>query len=220
MARKTGEKGLKQEPVSFPCGELSLEGTYYLPEGTGAFPGVVLCHPHPLFGGSMDNNVIYSVTKALTEKSIAVLTFNFRGVGGSQGKYGGGLEEQDDVTSAIDYLSSRLDTDKGRVGLAGYSFGAMMALPVAIADKRVKALALISMPPGPEQISQLKDCFTPKLLISGTNDTVVPVEKARLMAREAGEPKETEIIQGADHIWWGYEEVLAEKVTEFLTQKL
>jgi len=191
-----------------------------VPDGKGAFPGLVLCHPHPLFGGSMDNNVIYSVSKALTEKSIAVLTFNFRGVGGSQGRYGGGLGEQEDVTSALDYLSKRKDIDKGRVGLAGYSFGAMVALPVANADKRVKALVLISMPPGPEQISQLKNCFTPKLLISGTNDTVVPVEKARLMAGEAGEPNETELIQGADHIWWGYEEVLAEKVSEFLTQKL
>ena len=220
MARKTGEEGLKPEPVRFPCGELSLEGTYYLPDGKGAFPGVVLCHPHPLFGGSMDNNVIYSVTKALTEKSIAVLTFNFRGVGGSQGRYGGGLEEQEDVTSALDCLSKRRDIDKGRVGLAGYSFGAMMALPVAIADKRVKALALISMPPGPEQISQLKSCSRPKLLISGSNDMVVPVEQAEIMGRVAEEPKEYEIVQGADHIWWGYEEVLAEKVTEFLMQKL
>ncbi len=168
----------------------------------------------------MDNNVVRSVSRALVSKSIVALMFNFRGVGGSQGRFGGGLAEQEDVTCALDWLVSGTEVDKGRVGLAGYSFGAMVALPVAVADDRVKALALISMPPGPEQISSLKNCSIPKLLISGSNDTVVPVKQAEIMGREAAEPKQSEIIQGADHIWWGYEEVMAEKVTDFLAQKL
>jgi uncharacterized protein len=105
------------------------------------------------------------------------------------------------------------------VGLVGYSFGAMVALPVGCSDDRVKALALISMPPVPEQISQLKNCVKPKFLICGTDDAVVPKEMAQRMGSEAAEPKEFELISGADHIWWGYEAVLAKKVADFFKDK-
>jgi alpha/beta superfamily hydrolase len=168
----------------------------------------------------MDNNVILSVSLALVKKSVIAFAFNFRGVGGSQGGFGGGIAEQEDVTSAVSWIVSQPEADKGRIGLAGYSFGANVALPVACADDRVRALALISMPPGPEQISQLKSCAKPKLLICGTNDSVVPLEQAQLMAREAAEPKQFELISGADHIWWGYESVLAGKVVDFFDEIL
>jgi len=168
----------------------------------------------------MDNNVVHSISAALVEKSIVALMFNFRGVGGSQGRFGAGVAEQEDIICALDWIEARPEVAKKKIGLAGYSFGAMVALPVAISDNRVEAVALISMPPGPEQVSQLKICYTPKLLISGSNDTVVPLKRAQLMAREAAEPKQSEIINDADHIWWGYEEVLAEKVSDFFIKKL
>ena len=85
---------MKQTSISFSCGSISLEGLYYLPQGDGALPGVVLCHPHPLFGGSMDNNVVLAVASALVEQSIAALMFNFRGVGRSRGNFGNGIDEQ------------------------------------------------------------------------------------------------------------------------------
>jgi len=220
VAWKTGEKGLKQKRVSFASGKLTLEGLINFPQRDGTFPVVVLCHPHPLYGGSMDNNVILAVSSALVEKSIIALMFNFRGVGGSQGKFGGGIGEWEDVSAALSWIMSQPAVDKGRVGLAGYSFGAMVALPVGCSDDRVKALSLISMPPGPEQISQLKKCTKPKLLICGTNDMVVPAKEAERMGREAAEPKQFELISGADHIWWGYESILAQKVTDFFTLTL
>ena len=146
--------------------------------------------------------------------------FNFRGVGGSQGNFGGGIAEQEDAASAISWVTSQPESDGNRVGLFGYSFGAAVALPVACADARVKAVALVSMPPGPAQMSLLKKCAKPKLIISGTDDAVVPLEQARLMHREAAEPKQFELISGADHVWWGHENTLAEKVAAFFEQTL
>lgn len=163
----------------------------------------------------MDNNVIQAASSALVEKSIVAFMFNFRGVGGSEGSYGDGISEQDDVVAAISWLFSQSAVDSHRVGLLGYSFGAGVALPVACVDERVMAVALISLPPGPSQVSQLKNCNKPKLMVCGTNDFVVPPDQAKLMGREAAEPKQLELISGADHFWLGYEMVLKEKITAF-----
>jgi len=220
VAGETGEKGLKQKHVSFPCGKLTLEGLCYFPDKDGLFPAVVMCHPHPLFGGSMDNNVILAVSSAVVENSMIAFMFNFRGVGRSQGSFGGGIDEQEDAVAAVSWIISQPGVEASRLGLTGYSFGATVVLPVAIADNRVRALALISMPPGPEQISQLKKCTKPKLLICGTDDSVVPIEQAKRMGKEAAEPKKFELVNGADHVWWGYESKLAKKVADFFDQIL
>jgi alpha/beta superfamily hydrolase len=167
----------------------------------------------------MDNNVILSVSSALVEKSIMAFMFNFRGVGGSQGSFGGGIAEQEDVAAAISWLISQPVVDSNRVGLLGYSFGAAVALPVACADERVKAVALISMPPA-SQVSQLRGCLKPKLMACGTDDFVVPLDQAKLLNQEAAEPKQIELVDGADHFWLGYETVLAEKVAAFFENKI
>jgi alpha/beta superfamily hydrolase len=167
----------------------------------------------------MDNNVILSVSSTLVEKSIVAFMFSFRGVGGSQGSFGGGIAEQEDVAAAISWIISQPEVDRERVGLSGYSFGAAVALPVAGTDDRVRAVALISLPPGPLQISQLKNCAKPKLLICGTNDMIVPLDQSKLMDREAAEPKQFELIDGADHFWLGYETVLSDKVAAFFEDK-
>lgn len=220
MAREAGDEGLKPKRVSFSSGKLTLEGLCYFPEGDGLFPAVIMCHPHPLFGGSMDNNVILSIGSKLAQNYIVAFMFNFRGVGRSQGRFGGGIDEQEDAVAAVSWIMSQPELEGSRLGLAGYSFGATVALPVAVADDRVKALALISMPPGPEQISQLKKCTKPKLIISGTDDVVVPAEQAKRIGKEAAEPKQFELVKGADHIWWGHESALAEKVASFFKQTL
>lgn len=168
----------------------------------------------------MLNNVTMALSSALAEKSMVALMFNFRGVGGSQGRYGNGIAEQYDVAAAIDWLNSQQPVDSSRVGLAGYSFGATVALLCACVDDRVKAVALISIPPGPSQMTQLQGCPRPKLMIGGTNDFVLPIEQAKLMNQEAAEPKQFELIDGADHFWMGYETVLAEKVVTFFEGKL
>ncbi len=115
---------MKETEVSVPCGELLLEGVLGLPEGNGPFPAVIVCHPHPLYGGSMDNNVVNSLCEAFMTASLVSFKFNFRGVGESQGEYSGGKREAEDVSAAIDYVSGVSEVDNQRLGLAGYSAGA------------------------------------------------------------------------------------------------
>jgi alpha/beta superfamily hydrolase len=118
------------EAVRFPSGELTLVGVLHRPQGTG-LPAVAVCHPHPLYGGDMENNVVVSLCGALADAGVAALRFNFRGVGGSGGSHGGGIGERQDALAALDFLAGVAGVDGGGLGLAGYSFGALVALGAA-----------------------------------------------------------------------------------------
>ncbi len=211
---------MKKIRVSFPSGELFLEGVLAIPEGAGPFPAVIVCHPHPLYGGNMDNNVVYSLSEALTQASLASFKFNFRGVGGSQGEFGQGIGEQEDVEAAISFIHTVKEVDSKRIGLAGYSAGAGFALPVGLNDVRIKALAAVSPPLRMFDFDFLKDCPKPKLFISGSRDDFTPADQFLEFCQNLPEPKEYESIEGADHFWWGYETRLAAKVTAFFTKVL
>ena len=199
----------------FPCGELKLEGLYYGVEAEGPAPAVAVCHPHPLHGGSMSNNVTCAIADALVKAGIAALLFNFRGVGRSEGRHGGGIAEQQDVVAALDWLGSWKGVDAGRLGLAGYSFGGGVALPVACADERVKCIALISPYFESSSIVLLRDCHKPKLIMAGGDDDMALPSDVEQYGREAAAPKTCEIIKGADHFWGGYEGQMAAKVAGF-----
>jgi alpha/beta superfamily hydrolase len=211
---------MKKTRVSFPSGELFLEGIVAIPEGAGPFPAVIVCHPHPLYGGSMDNNVVHSLSETLTQASLASFKFNFRGVGGSQGEFGQGIGEQEDVEAAISFMSTVKEVDSKRIGLAGYSAGAGFALSVGFNDVRIKALAAVSPPLLMFDFNFLKSCPKPKLLISGSKDDLIPIDQFLEFCQNLPEPKECESIEGADHFWWGYESRLAAKVTAFFTKVL
>ena len=211
---------MKELAASFPSADLFLEGILALPEGVGPFPAVIVCHPHPLYGGSMHNNVVYAISEALTQASLASLRFNFRGVGGSQGEFGHGRGEQEDVKAAISFISTLKEVDSRRIGLAGYSAGAGFALPVGSRDARTKALAAISPPLSMFHFDFLRSCLKPKLGISGGRDDFTPAVQFLEFCQSLPEPKVCESIEGADHFWWGYEISLAAKVTLFFAEVL
>ena len=211
---------MKRAKISFPSGELFLEGILAIPEGAGPFPAVIICHPHPLYGGSMDNNVVYSLSAALTQASLASFKFNFRGVGGSQGAFNQGIGEREDVEAAISYISTVKKIDSKRIGLAGYSAGAAFALPIGSDDVRIKALVAVSPPLPMFDFDFLKGCPKPKLLISGSRDNFIPADQFIEFCQNLPEPKEYENIKGADHFWQGYESSLAARVTAFFIQIL
>ena len=211
---------MKPQQVSFACGSLKLEGLYYGIEAKETGPAVVICHPHPLYGGSMRNNVTYALADALVKCGIAALLFNFRGVGRSQGSYGGGITEQEDVRAALDWLGPGKGVDAGRLGLAGYSFGAGVAYPVGCRDARVKAIALVSPYFESSPSSLLQGCLKPKLILGGSQDDMVPAQDVETYGREAAEPKKCEIIKGPDHFWGGYERPMADKVADFFQETL
>ena len=209
---------MKQVPVTFPCQDISLEGVWHFPESAGLSPAVVVCHPHPLYGGDMSNNVVLAICQALVEKSIAALRFNFRGVGGSGGGFGGDIAEQEDVRAAIDLALSTPDVDAERIGLAGYSFGATVILPVAPADVRVKGAATISLPLDPPGLEPWREYLQPKLLISGGCDESVPASEFERLASELPDPKEYIIVPDADHFWWLHEAEAASRVADFFAR--
>jgi alpha/beta superfamily hydrolase len=211
---------MKRTKITFRSGELSLEGILEIPEGSGPFPVVVVCHPHPLYGGSMDNNVVDSLCDTLAQASFTSLKFNFRGVGGSEGEFSNGIGEQEDVDAAISFVATVKGVDTARIGLAGYSAGAAFALPVGIKDGRIKAIAAISPPPSMFDFDFLKGCTKPKLFISGDRDNFTPTNQFLKFCRALPEPKEYATIEGADHFWWDYEFVLAAKVTAFFARTL
>jgi len=204
------------EPVRFPSGDLTLVGVLHRPQGSG-LPGVAVCHPHPLYGGDMENNVVVALCRALAGASMVALRFNFRGVGGSGGSYGGGFGERLDVRAALDFLTGLAEVDSGRLGLAGYSFGALVALSAA--DEPVRALAAVSPPAGGLDPTSFRSGI-PTLLVSGDRDDISPALRLPEMAASLGPPCEIRSVAGADHFWWGYEETLATAVLEFFRAQL
>ncbi|MBI2857950.1 MAG: alpha/beta hydrolase [Chloroflexi bacterium] len=204
---------MKDDSPFFPCGEIMLEGRWHQPEGNGPFPAVVVCHPHPLYGGGMTNNVVMAVCDYLEARGIAAFRFNFRGVGSSQGYFGNGKGEVNDITAALDFVSSDEQVDAGRIGLAGYSFGAGVALHAAVRDERVSALALISPWLRQEENALAGAWRHPRLMIWGSEDEFAPKE-----ADIPGGKGDLMIISGADHLWVGREDLMANAVaTLFVT---
>ncbi len=211
---------MKQQHTTFTSGNLKLEGVLYLPEGSGPFPAVIICHPHPLYGGSMDNNVVDAVCEALVQASIAAFKFNFRGVGRSQGRYEEGRVEGEDAKNAVKYVSELKEVDAKRVGLCGYSAGAAFSLPACCADEHIAAIAAISPPLAMFDFSCIADCAKPLLLVSGSRDDFTPADRFSAFCKNLGNTAEHELIEGADHFWGGYEPELAARVAAFFAKAM
>jgi alpha/beta superfamily hydrolase len=206
---------LKSIPARFPCGDITLEGEWLLPDGAGPFPGVVVCHPYPPGGGNMLNNVVAAICQALVQQSVAAFRFNFRGVGNSEGSFGEGIAEREDVKAALDFALSSPDIDSKKIGLAGYSFGAMVALPVALQDERVSLLALVSAPLRDSNLNELKGYGKPKLYVIGGSDQMIPLERVQQQIKGVLQPEQFQVIKGADHFMGGYEGEVGQIVSRF-----
>jgi len=206
---------LKSIPARFPCGDITLEGEWLLPDGEGPFPGVIVCHPYPPGGGNMLNNVVVAIWQALPRYSIAAFRFNFRGVGESGGSFGEGIAEREDVEAALDFAESTTGIDTERIGLAGYSFGGVVALPVALGDKRVSMLAIVSSPISDSNLEQLTGYGKPFLYVIGDADQMLPLEQVEQQIKDFLNPEQYQVISGADHFLGGYEEEVAQIVSRF-----
>lgn len=184
-------------------GALTLEGLYHRGE---AAPAVVVCAPHPRLGGSMDSPVVAEIAWALTRAGHATLRFNFQGVGASEGSVrapdpGGARlaladlrEEIDDARAAVRHLAESVP--HGRVALAGYSFGAAVALGLALDEPAVERLALVAPPSGLFDLAPLAEFPRPVFVGSGQHDPLV--DRAALRALLPEQAK-WELVAGADH---------------------
>jgi uncharacterized protein len=206
---------MSESRITFPCGDLKLEGLLTLPEG-GAPGAAVVCHPHPMYGGSMYNNVVEAVLEALWRRQFATLRFNFRGVGDSEGEYDGGEGELDDVHEAVAFLAGKAGVKS--VVLAGYSFGASVSLRAGLTDPAVDRLVLVALPvagmTGPSDSTS-----KPVLLVSGDRDSYSPLEPLRTLAGRLGSRARLEILAGADHFFGGYEARLSALIGAELAER-
>jgi alpha/beta superfamily hydrolase len=191
---------IPERPSTIPVpGGITLEAALAMPPAAGA--GVVVCHPHPRYGGDMDSPVVLAAVTACAARGLATLRFNFRGVGGSGGAWDEGRGEGDDVRAALGYLRGLLGRP-ARVGLAGYSFGAAMAASVAAGGEPTAGLALIAPPlasPGWRQPAALAS-DGPILIVAGGEDTYCPRQALAALARAVPAATVT-VIAGADHFF-------------------
>lgn len=212
---------MTEEEVFFPSeGGIHLEGRICCPSRDKDSPswGAILCHPHPLYGGNMHNNVISSLQERLAKASMTTLRFNFRGVGKSQGRYDEGNSEVSDALAGVEYLVGRFPQLRG-AALVGYSFGAMVGARAAMRDERIKTLLLIAPPLAIYDLDFLKEGERqlPLLLIAGARDAFSPQEKLEALAQALQGLTRVAIIPDSDHFFWGKEEMVADRVEEFLS---
>lgn len=205
-----------EERVTINAGNLSLEGVFYLPDEGRAVGGMVICHPHPQYGGDMHNNVVLALHEAAREAGCASLRFNFRGVGASRGSYEGGTGEKEDVSSAIGYLRERLGPDAAEVIVAGYSFGAYVGSAVAVEEKKVEACILVSPPVGMMDFGHLKTASMKVLFIAGDMDPYCPLHSLEAFRGEMPGENHLEIVPGADHLYFGMDAYITRCASEFL----
>jgi alpha/beta superfamily hydrolase len=188
-----------------------------------AMHAALLCHPHPLFGGTLHNKVVFHTMKALNGFGFPVLRFNFRGTGLSEGKHDNGQGEADDVRVAFDWLDGEFHLP---IVFAGFSFGAAVGMRAACPDLRVKAAISIGTPVLPVDnrtynLDFLQSCCKPKLFVSGENDQYGPRVQLDKLIQSVPDPKKLVIVAGADHFFEGHLHELRQSIEtwirEFLT---
>jgi uncharacterized protein len=208
-----------RKDVFINCGNLVLEGILEIPSVADMpLPAAVICHPHPLYGGNMYNNVAKGVKKGLLERGLICLRFNFRGTGQSEGSHGNGIDELEDVRAALDFLETVEQVDPQRLVVAGYSFGCWVGLRAAVRDSRPARLIGISPPVNSYDFGFLKMEKRPKLLMAGDRDFVCSKEPFLELLEEMSEPKMGVLLPGADHFHMGREADLVANIGIFLDQ--
>ena len=191
-------------PVVIRSGQLHLEGMWQ--EGSGPLGAVVL-HPHPQYGGDMDNHVVIAMARGFAASDASTLRLNFRGVGSSEGEFADGVGESDDARAAISFVRMRLPDRP--ILVAGYSFGAMIA--ASVVDESTAGLFLVSPPVAVARLSPFREGMN-ATVITGDQDTISPSDAVKALASPS---TKIEIVAGADHGWWSGVEHVEESAKAF-----
>jgi len=187
---------------------------------------VVVCHPHPLYGGTLHNKVVFHAMKALNHFGFPVLRFNFRGTGLSEGEHANGIGEVEDVRAALDWLESEFTLP---IIFAGFSFGAVVGLRAAYFDDRVRALIALGLPAvrfadrmddRVYDFEFLRDCTKPKLFVSGSRDQFAPPGKLEALVNTFADPKKLVRIEAGDHFFEGRLKEMRGSIEEWTRETL
>jgi alpha/beta superfamily hydrolase len=177
----------------------------------------LVCHPHPLFGGTMHNKVVYQAAKSLDALGVPVLRFNFRGAGMSEGTHDRGQGELGDVRAALDFLAGEFPGVP--LLLAGFSFGCWVGLRVGCADERVTEVIGLGTPVNDTDFSFLQSCVKPKLFVHGSEDKYGAIKKVEALVADLPGEKRLVIVPGADHFFTGKLDQLDRAITAWLTER-
>jgi uncharacterized protein len=205
---------MKELPTTFRSGELTLEGL--LANRGGETPAAVVCHPHPIYGGSMYNNVVDAILAAMWQLGYSTLRFNFRGVAASEGEHDGGRGEADDAAAAMAFLLSQPGVSKNGAVMAGYSFGAMVAVGAGYELADVSRIVAVALPLSMTEPQVPDGASKPLLLVSGDHDSYSPVAALTALQAKIGNSAQLEVIKGADHFFGGSEVELARVIATSL----
>jgi hypothetical protein len=190
----------------------------YRPTSERAERVALVLHPHPLYGGTMHNPVVFHCARALHEAGFETLRINFRGVGESTGTHGHGEGELEDARVALDFLLAQQPVAR-EVLVAGFSFGAAVGLRFGCADPRVRRLIAIAMPVGHYDVGFLARCAKPKLFAHGDRDDVAPLAALEdALARLRVPSAELRVVHGADHFFAARLDELRAEVQRFAAE--
>jgi hypothetical protein len=193
---------MKEEQISFQSDGLRIEGLVGRYSGER---GVVITHPHSLYGGTMYNQVVETLVRAYQNKGLTTLRFNFRGVGESEGRYGEGRGEKEDVISALRYLYG---LEKSAIELAGYSFGAWVNAHITPSDFSVSGMIMVSPPVAFLDFSFLSSDQRIKAVVAGGRDDIAPADQISHLIATWNPAALLEVIDGADHFYSGKTDIL------------
>jgi alpha/beta superfamily hydrolase len=186
-------------PFSIPGPAGALEALLQEHEGHGATLTAIVCHPHPLYGGTMHNKVVHRVASVLHERGAVVLRFNFRGAGQSEGTHDRGVGETEDARAALRYLRERYPHAKRWA--AGFSFGSAVAARLAASEPEIERLILIAPPVASADFGMLRTLSTPKIVVQGSADVTCPPELLKAQFPGWSEPKSLIEVAGATHFF-------------------
>lgn len=197
-----------------------IEGQYRPQQkNSSGEPIVVILHPHPQHGGTMDNKVVFCLYKTFVNLGFNTLRFNFRGVGFSEGEYGQGEGELSDAAAALDWLQG-INPNSSSCWVAGFSFGAWIGMQLLMRRPELERFVAISPPANMYDFSFLAPCPVSGLILQGDQDEIVPQpsvsQLAQRLSNQRGLEIDYKIIEGADHFYRGHLEELSQQVTSYV----
>ena len=186
-------------PLEIPGAAGNIEGLLQEYEGADHSLIAVVCHPHPLYGGTLHNKVAHRVASTLHTRGAAVLRFNFRGVGKSEGTHDRGRGELDDGLVVLETLRRRYPA--ARVWVAGFSFGSWVASRMAAAESAVERLIMIAPPVHTQTFEEMRCSPVPKLVVQGTGDEICKPENLARVFPTWADPKRLVEVPGGSHFF-------------------
>ncbi len=208
--------------VIFNGPEGRLEGRYQHSKKPNA-PIALMLHPHPQYGGTMNNKVVYTLFHAFVRQGFSVLRFNFRGVGRSQGVFDRGEGELSDAASALDWLQTYNENAES-CWIAGFSFGAWIGMQLLMRRPEINGFISVAPPANMHDFSFLAPCPSSGLIIQGDKDEVVPEPSVKKLvdklSSQRGIAIDYRVVPGADHFFQEQMEELSAHVDDYLTKAL